>query len=83
MNGSNGTGALGVTTEADTERLRGSIQSVVQRAGPAGNSMESFLEDAGNMAAELRKWEEDARKYVYVSCSLMCVVIAATDLRLL
>jgi hypothetical protein len=52
------------SSEADMERLRTSVQSLVQHIGPLGGCMDFILEDVETMAAEMRKWEEEARKSV-------------------
>lgn len=47
----------------DVGRFRASVQALVQCAAPLGGSMDFLLEDAETMAAELRKWEDEARRY--------------------
>ena len=52
-----------VLTEADIERLRAAIQGLVQHTGPLGSCLDFLQEDVGLMTAELRRWEEETRKY--------------------
>ena len=52
-----------VFTEADIERLRAAIQGLVQHTGPLGSCLDFLQEDVGLMTAELRRWEEETRKY--------------------
>lgn len=47
----------------DMEKLRATIQVLVQQTGPLGSCMDFIQEDVGVMTAELRKWEEDCVKY--------------------
>ena len=49
--------------EGDLERLRGSIQTLVQHTGPLGGCLDYIQEDIGLMTSELRKWEDECRKY--------------------
>jgi hypothetical protein len=49
--------------ETDIERMRASIQALVQQTGPLGTCMDFIQEDIGLMSAELHRWEEDCRKY--------------------
>eukprot|EP00595_Chromulina_sp_UTEXLB2642_P002924 CAMPEP_0196766108 /NCGR_PEP_ID=MMETSP1095-20130614/18631_1 /TAXON_ID=96789 ORGANISM="Chromulina nebulosa, Strain UTEXLB2642" /NCGR_SAMPLE_ID=MMETSP1095 /ASSEMBLY_ACC=CAM_ASM_000446 /LENGTH=658 /DNA_ID=CAMNT_0042126301 /DNA_START=118 /DNA_END=2091 /DNA_ORIENTATION=- len=49
--------------ESDIERVRSAIQLLVQNTGPLGVCMDYIQEDVGLMATELRKWEEECRKY--------------------
>ena len=49
--------------EGDMERLRASIQTLVQHTGPLGGCLDYLQEDVGLMNIELRKWEEECRKY--------------------
>jgi TRAF3-interacting protein 1 len=49
--------------EGDIERLRVSIQSLVQHTGPLGGCLDYLQEDVGLMNVELRKWEDECRKY--------------------
>ncbi|RYH05785.1 hypothetical protein EON65_43790 [archaeon] len=48
--------------EGDLERMRGSIQALVQQTGPLGAVMDFLQEDLSLMNAELHKWEEEARR---------------------
>lgn len=52
-----------VLAEGDIERLRGAIQVLVQHTGPLGSCLDFLQEDVGLMTAELRRWEEEARRY--------------------
>lgn len=67
-NHSQTTGAAGTNTtnEADMERLRSSIQSLVQQTGPLGTCMDFIQEDLDTMTSELRKWEDEGKKYEFV-----------------
>ena len=57
-------GAVSTTLGAgDLERMRGSIQLLVQHTGPLGTCMDYIQEDVGMMTGELQKWEEECRKY--------------------
>ena len=58
--GSTGGGSL---APSDLERLRASIQALVQQIGPLGTCMDFIHEDVGLMASELNRWEEECRKY--------------------
>ena len=49
--------------ESDMERLRTSIQTLVQHTGPLGGCLDYLQEDVGLMTIELRKWEDECRKY--------------------
>merc|ERR1712072_448744 len=49
--------------EGDMERLRTSIQTLVQHTGPLGACLDYLQEDVGLMNIELRKWEDECRKY--------------------
>ena len=49
--------------ETDLEKMRSSIQLLVQHTGPLGTCMDYIQEDVSLMTAELHKWEEDCRKY--------------------
>ena len=49
--------------EGDMERLRASIQTLVQHTGPLGGCLDYLQEDVGLMNIELRKWEEECRKF--------------------
>ena len=49
--------------EGDLERLRSSIQVLVQHTGPLGGVLDFLQEDVGLMTTELRRWEEECRKY--------------------
>ncbi len=58
-----GTSDVGPTlTEGDFERLRASIQTLVQHTGPLGGCLDYIQEDIGLMTTELRKWEDECRK---------------------
>ena len=48
---------------ADMEKLRATIQLLVQHTGPLGSCMDFIQEDVGVMTTELRKWEEDCVRY--------------------
>lgn len=66
--GASGAGAgagssSGVSSEQDMDRLRATIQLLVQHTGPLGACMDFIQEDVGLMTAELNKWEDDCRKY--------------------
>ena len=52
----------GVLTEDDMERLRNSIQVLVQHTGPLGTCMDFIQEDVGLMSSELHRWEDECRK---------------------
>lgn len=56
----NGPAALG---EGDLDKLRNSIQVLVQNTGPLGSVLDYLQEDVGLMTQELRKWEEESRKF--------------------
>jgi hypothetical protein len=63
--GKGATGAAGGPTnlaESDIERMRASIQALVQHTGPLGTCMDFIQEDIGLMSAELHRWEEECRK---------------------
>lgn len=49
--------------ESDMERLRSSIQTLVQHTGPLGGCLDYLQEDIGLMSIELRKWGDECRKY--------------------
>lgn len=49
--------------EGDIERIRSSIQQLVQHTGPLGACMDYIQEDVGLMTTELHKWEDECRKY--------------------
>ncbi len=49
--------------EGDIERIRTSIQQLVQHTGPLGACMDYIQEDVGLMTTELHKWEDECRKY--------------------
>jgi len=49
--------------EGDLERLRQSIQTLVQHTGPLGGCLDYLQEDVGLMTIELRKWEDECRKF--------------------
>lgn len=48
--------------ETDLEKMRASIQLLVQHTGPLGTCMDYIQEDVSLMTAELHRWEEDCRK---------------------
>ena len=68
MLGASGTdkkGAAGggvVMGENDLEKMRSSIQVLVQHTGPLGTCMDYIQEDVSLMTAELHRWEEECRK---------------------
>ncbi|KAJ1411205.1 microtubule-binding protein MIP-T3-domain-containing protein [Ochromonadaceae sp. CCMP2298] len=49
--------------ETDLQKMRASIQLLVQHTGPLGTCMDYILEDISLMTAELHRWEEECRKY--------------------
>lgn len=51
-----------VASENDLEKMRGSIQVLVQHTGPLGTCMDYIQEDVSLMTAELHRWEEECRK---------------------
>lgn len=67
--GSNAGGAAGSPSapislgEGDLEKMRASIQSLVQQTGPMGVCMDFIQEDISLMTAELHKWEEESTRY--------------------
>lgn len=54
-----GAAAMG---ENDLEKMRSSIQVLVQHTGPLGTCMDYIQEDVSLMTAELHRWEEECRK---------------------
>lgn len=54
------TSAIG---EGDLEKIRASIQALVQQTGPMGVCMDFIQEDISLMTAELHKWEEECTRY--------------------
>jgi chromosome segregation ATPase len=52
-----------VFADGDFERLRAAIQSLVQHTGPLGSCLDFLQEDVGLMTSELRRWEDEARKF--------------------
>lgn len=63
--GAGGAGGAGGGTafgETELEKLRKSIQLLVQQTGPLGTCMDYIQEDISMMSSELFKWEEDCRK---------------------
>ena len=48
--------------ENDLEKMRSSIQVLVQHTGPLGTCMDYIQEDVSLMTAELHRWEEECRK---------------------
>eukprot|EP01038_Epipyxis_sp_PR26KG_P008130 gene8130-11008_t len=60
--GKDGTNNL-ATTENDLEKMRKSIQILVQHTGPLGTCMDYIQEDIKMMSDELRKWEEECTRY--------------------
>ena len=63
MEKKSGGGDLPQLGEGDMERLRSSIQTLVQHTGPLGGCLDYLQEDIGLMNIELRKWEDECRKY--------------------
>ena len=57
--GGNSSATLG---ENDLEKMRSSIQVLVQHTGPLGTCMDYIQEDVALMTAELHRWEEECRK---------------------
>jgi hypothetical protein len=55
-------GGLG---EGDLEKMRASIQTLVQHTGPLGTCMDFIQEDISLMTSELHKWEDECRRYVF------------------
>ena len=58
-----GGGLSGGAGEHDLEKIRSSIQLLVQHTGPLGTYMDYIQEDISMMTAELHRWEEECRKY--------------------
>lgn len=60
--------AVGATGfgEGDLEKMRGSVQALVQQTGPMGVTMDFITEDISLMTAELHKWEEECSRYEVV-----------------
>lgn len=56
-------GAPAALGEGDLDKLRNSIQILVQHTGPLGSVLDYLQEDVGLMTQELRKWEEESRKH--------------------
>lgn len=56
-------GAPAALGEGDLDKLRSSIQILVQHTGPLGSVLDYLQEDVGLMTQELRKWEEESRKF--------------------
>lgn len=48
--------------ETDLEKMRSSIQLLVQHTGPLGTCMDYIQEDISLMTSELHRWEEECRK---------------------
>lgn len=48
--------------ESNLEKMRASIQVLVQHTGPLGTCMDYIQEDISLMTSELHKWEEECRK---------------------
>lgn len=46
----------------ELERMRHSIQVLVQHTGPLGSCMDYIQEDISMMTSELHRWEEECRK---------------------
>jgi len=61
--GGAGSGLSGGVGEHDLEKIRSSIQLLVQHTGPLGTCMDYIQEDISMMTAELHRWEEECRKY--------------------
>lgn len=57
-----GTSSTTNFAEGDLERIRASIQSLVQQTGPLGTCMDFIQEDISLMTSELHRWEEECRK---------------------
>lgn len=47
----------------DIDKLRSVVQLLVKYTGPLGSCMDFIQEDIGLMSNELKKWEEDCRRY--------------------
>lgn len=50
-------------SSAEIDRIRNSIQLLVQNTGPLGSCMDFIQEDVSLMTSELHKWEEECRTY--------------------
>jgi TRAF3-interacting protein 1 len=50
-------------SSSEIDRIRNSIQLLVQNTGPLGSCMDFIQEDVGLMTSELHKWEEECRTY--------------------
>jgi len=61
--GKKGAASTAVFADGDFERLRAAIQSLVQHTGPLGSCLDFLQEDVGLMTSELRRWEDEARKF--------------------
>ncbi len=55
-------GGAATLGENDLEKMRSSIQVLVQHTGPLGTCMDYIQEDVSLMTAELHRWEEECRK---------------------
>jgi len=51
--------------EGDLEKMRASIQALVQQTGPLGTCMDFIQEDISLMTSELHKWEEECRRLLH------------------
>lgn len=51
------------SSEYDLDKMRASIQTLVQHTGPLGTCMDYIQEDVSMMTMELHRWEEECRKY--------------------
>jgi len=70
--GSGGSGG----SSADIEKMRNVIQLLVKCTGPLGSCMDFIQEDIGMMTNELKKWEEECRKYVSIYIySMFCSLL--------
>lgn len=49
--------------EVELGRLRAAIQTLVLHTGPLGSCLDFLQEDVSIMTGELRRWEEEARKF--------------------
>jgi hypothetical protein len=58
-----GGGSGGNSSEYDLDKMRASIQTLVQHTGPLGTCMDYIQEDVSMMTMELHRWEEECRKY--------------------
>lgn len=56
-------GSGGSSSSTDIEKMRNCIQLLVKCTGPLGSCMDFIQEDISLMNNELKKWEEESRKY--------------------